>query len=120
VHDTHPFRYTFHFRCRFENKVYEEKCVDISLAVEMLYMATVPGAYDVAVLVTGDKDFIPVLEKTRLLGKRVAIASVRSSASVDLVQPEARLRDFDVIWLDDYIDELVVPIAGKETTGNRL
>lgn len=37
----------------------QEKCVDISLAVEMLYMATVVGAYDMAVIVTGDKDFLP-------------------------------------------------------------
>lgn len=32
----------------------QEKCVDISLAVEMLYLATIPDAYDVAVVITGD------------------------------------------------------------------
>jgi uncharacterized LabA/DUF88 family protein len=37
----------------------QEKCVDISLAVEMLSLATVPDAYDIAVIITGDKDFIP-------------------------------------------------------------
>ena len=44
--------------------------MDISLAVEMLYMATVPDAYDVAVIITGDKDFMPAMQKTRLTGKR--------------------------------------------------
>jgi uncharacterized LabA/DUF88 family protein len=47
----------------------QEKCVDISLAVEMLYMATVPDAYDVAVIITGDKDFMPAMQKTRLTGR---------------------------------------------------
>ena len=32
-----------------------EKCIDIALAVEMMHYAAVPRAYDVAVLVTGDK-----------------------------------------------------------------
>ena len=39
-----------------------EKCVDIALAVEMMHYATTPGAYDVAVLVTGDKDFMPAIQ----------------------------------------------------------
>ena len=42
--------------------------MDISLAVEMLYMATVPDAYDVAVIITGGKDFMPAMQKTRLTG----------------------------------------------------
>lgn len=85
----------------------QEKCVDISLAVEMLFMATVPNAYDIGVIVTG---FIPALEKTRLLGKRVAICSIRNSVNQDLIKPEARTRDFDVIWLDEHLDELIVPL----------
>lgn len=30
-----------------------EKCVDIQLAVEMLHYATVPNAFDMAVILTG-------------------------------------------------------------------
>ena len=47
-----------------------EKCVDIKLAVEMMHYATVPDAYDVAVICTGDKDFMPAMERTRQKGKR--------------------------------------------------
>lgn len=32
-----------------------EKCVDIQLAVEMLHYATVPNAYDIAIMLSGDK-----------------------------------------------------------------
>ena len=51
----------------------QEKCVDIALAVDMLHYATVPGAFDVAVLLSGDRDFLPALVRTRQKGKRVAI-----------------------------------------------
>jgi len=43
----------------------QEKCVDISLAVEMMHYASVPGAYDCAVLLSGDKDFMPALARIR-------------------------------------------------------
>jgi hypothetical protein len=82
--------------------------VDISLAVEMLYMSTVSDAFDIAVLVSGDKDFIPALEKVRRLAKRVAICSMRNSCNKDLCNSENTIRDFDMIWLDDYIEELFV------------
>ena len=80
-----------------------------SLAVEMLYLATVPDAYDVAVIITGDKDFMPAMVKTRMTGKRVSLCSIRNSCNRDLIKPEQAVRDYDVIWLDEYLDELVVP-----------
>ena len=66
-----------------------EKCVDIALAVDMLHYATVPGAFDVAVLVSGDSDFLPALVRTRQRGKRVAICSLRNSASSSFENAEA-------------------------------
>ena len=100
--------------CNFETHLFEttglqEKCVDISLAVEMLHLATLPDAYDIAVIITGDKDFIPAMQKTRLQAKRVAICSMRNSCNKDLFLPEQRVRDFDAIWLDDYLEDIVVP-----------
>jgi uncharacterized LabA/DUF88 family protein len=47
-----------------------EKCVDTQMAVEMLHYATVPNAYDVAVLLTGDKDFLPAMTRTRQKGRK--------------------------------------------------
>lgn len=86
----------------------KEKCVDISLATYMLYLAALPYAYDVAVAVVGDQDFKPVLQHVRRLGKRVAIASVKGSCAPDFSDPRdlARVKDFDVIWLDDLLDDL--------------
>jgi hypothetical protein len=98
-------------------KLDQEKCVDISLAVEMLYMATVPGSYDIAIIITGDKDFIPALQKTRMKGKRVAICSMRNSCNRDLVNPDFHIKDFDIIWIDDYLDEIVQPKADYSRAG---
>jgi cold shock CspA family protein len=86
----------------------QEKCVDISLATCMLYYAAIPSSYDIAIAVLGDQDFKPLLQHTRRLGKRVAIASVRESCSPDYSDPrdEARVKDFDIIWLNDLLPEL--------------
>ena len=60
----------FIFEHRYLTKYMTEKCVDIALASEMLYLTTVPDAYDIGIIITGDKDFIPALEKVRLRAKR--------------------------------------------------
>lgn len=85
-----------------------EKCVDISLATSMLYFAAIPYAYDIAIALVGDQDFKPVLQHVRRLGKRVAIASIKDSCSSELADPrdEARVKDFDIIWLDDLLHVL--------------
>ena len=86
----------------------KEKCVDIALAASMLYYAALPNAYDIAIVVIGDQDFVPVLQHVRRLGKRVAIASVKGSCPLELSdsRDEQRVKDFDIIWLDDLLHRL--------------
>ncbi len=85
-----------------------EKCVDIALASSMLSLSTIPYAYDIALAVIGDRDFIPVLRSVRRLGKRVAVASIKGSCAPELsdTRDEARVKDFDIIWLDDHLQKL--------------
>lgn len=49
---------------------YVEKGVDTLLAVDMLSMAY-KSAYDVAILVTADADFVPVVNEVKSFGKCV-------------------------------------------------
>jgi len=86
----------------------QEKCVDISLATSMLYFASIPYAYDIAIAVVGDQDFKPVLQSVRRLGKRIAIASIKGSCAQEYADPkdEARVKDFDIIWLDELLERL--------------
>ena len=85
-----------------------EKCVDIALASSMLYYAAIPQAYDIAIAVIGDQDYVPVLQHVRRLGKRVAIASVRGSCAQDYADPvdPRRVKDIDLIWLNDMIGDI--------------
>ncbi len=92
-----------------------EKRVDVALASSMLFYAAIPYAYDIAIPVIGDEDFVPVLQKVRSLGRRVAIASIKTrrnspcshvySAEYD----EEGIRDFDVIWLNELASKVQVP-----------
>lgn len=86
----------------------KEKCVDIALATSMLFNAAMPNAYDVAIAVLGDQDFKPVLQSVRRLGKRVAIASIQGACSGEYSDPadKARVRDLDLIWLEDLLPRL--------------
>jgi cold shock CspA family protein len=81
----------------------------------MLYFAAIPYAYDIAIAVIGDSDFIPVLQNVRRLGKRVAIASIRESCSKKYSDPKDayRVKDFDIIWLGDYLDLLELKIERR-------
>lgn len=87
----------------------QEKCVDIALAVEMMHYASMDNAYDLAVLVTGDKDFMPALSRIRQRGKRIALCSMRICCSRDLTDPSSHVLDFRPIWLEDSLDTLIQP-----------
>lgn len=93
----------------------KEKCVDIALATSMLYFAAIPYAYDIAVAVIGDRDFIPMLQHVRRLGKRVAIASIRESCAREYSDPKDvhRLKDFDIIWLGDHLGDLELKLERR-------
>ena len=105
---------TFRYEAKSEGEK-GEKCVDVKLAVEMTHLAMVPHAYDIAVIITGDLDFLPVMQMVRFVGKRVVLVSMRNSCSPDLCKNEAQVRDFDVIWLDDHLSDLFVPIESKKS-----
>ncbi|WP_457639585.1 LabA-like NYN domain-containing protein [Persephonella sp.] len=62
---------------------YIEKGIDILIATDMITLAF-RDAYDTAVLVSGDSDFLPVVEKVQELGKRVEIASFKKTSSYEL------------------------------------
>ncbi len=65
---------------------YEQKEVDVSLAVEMMEHALM-NHYDVAIVVSGDRDYIPVIQKVQAAGKRVEVASYEEFISSDRELP---------------------------------
>ncbi len=83
---------------------YIEKGIDILIATDMISLAF-KNAYDTAVLVSGDSDFIPVIEKIQELGKRVENASFKRESSYNL----RKICD-DFILLDNFKDKFTTPL----------
>jgi hypothetical protein len=54
------------------------KIVDITIAKDML-LHCYQDNYDVAILVSADADFVPVIEAVKRMGKRVCVASFRDA-----------------------------------------
>ena len=61
-------------KCGNEMRFSHEKEVDTTMVADMLRYAAV-GAYDVAVLMSGDADYAPALEGVRAVGKQAYVAS---------------------------------------------
>lgn len=93
----------------------KEKRVDVALASCMLYYAAIPYAYDIAIAIIGDEDFVPVLQRVRSLGRRVAIVSIRTkhnspcSSVYSGEYDDEGVRDFDVFWLNDLAKKIQIP-----------
>ena len=93
-----PKQAAFHTRLRYmgyEVKIFplkeiagvrtKEKMVDISLATDMLLFGH-KNIYDVAILVSGDKDFTPAVKAVKEMGKFIEVAGFRHSTSPELIQ----------------------------------
>ena len=62
-----------------------EKGVDVALAVDLLAYAW-ENAYDVAILVSGDEDYVGAVEKVMSKGKNVELVAFKGSTSKELRQ----------------------------------
>ncbi len=58
-------------------------------------------------LVTGDKDFMPAMARTRQKGRRVCLCSMRNSCNQDLLRDDAHVMDFEPVWINDYLDDMM-------------
>jgi len=75
--------------CGGEYEYTTEKRVDTRLVADLIHFAA-NGAYDAAVLVSGDDDFVPAVEAVNALGKQVWVATL----SPDDLSSDLRVRCF--------------------------
>lgn len=80
---------------------YSVKGDDIYLATDLISLAY-EDAYDVAIVVSGDGDFVPAIQKVQKLGKKVENAFFNISSSSFLKQVCN-----NSVRLDDYIHECI-------------
>ena len=77
-----------------------EKGVDVALAIDLIGMAW-EDAYDVAILVSGDSDYVGAVTKVMGKGRNVEIASFRNFLSKELKRVCLR-----VTIIDDIFDKI--------------
>ena len=84
--------------CSGEYEYTSEKRVDTRLVADLIHYAA-NGAYDAAVLVSGDDDFVPAVEAVNALGKQVWVATW----SAEELSTDLRVRCFGHIHLSEGI-----------------
>lgn len=94
-----------------------EKRVDTRLVADLIHYAA-NGAYDAAVLVSGDDDFVPAVEAVNALGKQVWVATW----SAEELSKDLRVRCFGQLRLSDGINTFRVErprYAERDVAGER-
>jgi hypothetical protein len=102
--------------CGLDYEYTTEKRVDTRLVAELIQYAA-NGAFDAAVLISGDDDFVPAVEAVNALGKRVWVATW----SADELSSDLRVRCFGQIRLSEGLPAFRVErprIAERERGGN--
>src|SRR5438874_8812485 len=84
--------------CGGEYEYTTEKRVDTRLVADLIHYAA-NGAYDAAVLVSGDDDFVPAVDAVNALGKQVWVATW----SAEELSSDLRVRCFGHIRLSEGI-----------------
>jgi len=79
-----------------------EKKIDIQIAIDMVSLAY-ENAYDTAVLVSGDGDFVPVVKKVRALNKYFEVWAFRYSLANALKE---ELEPGNSYYLDDILSKI--------------
>ena len=87
--------------CDHTHVVPAEKGVDVGLATRMLTLG-INQAYETAILVAGDRDYLETVKFIKGLGLRVEVASWRSGLSDELETESSA----PVIYLDDLRKEI--------------
>lgn len=95
----------------------EQKEVDVAMAMGMLTEAY-RDSFDTAIVVSGDRDFLPALEALKDMGKRVEVASFMDNASNAVIEYADRFINMDKLCiLDPSRCEVPVTSDDKNTDG---
>lgn len=86
--------------CNHKELIDIEKGVDASLSTDLLWFAF-QNAYDKAILLSGDSDFLPAMKRVRLLGKNVELWAFENSLA-----PEMKSESDTCVLIDSYLEEI--------------
>jgi len=81
-----------------------EKKVDIHIAIDIISLAY-ENAYDTAVLVSGDGDFVPVVKKVKELDKKVELWAFKYSLANALKE---EIGQANIYYIDDILSTIEI------------
>lgn len=87
--------------CGVEKPLYYEKGVDVAMAVKMTQLAH-DNAFDTALIVSGDGDFLWAIDELRRLGKHTQVVAFRDSVAHELKSATNE----SIIYLDDIAKQI--------------
>lgn len=82
----------------------KQKGVDVLIYKDIIELAR-EDAFDKAILVSGDKDFVEIIRTLKALKKQIEIWSFKKSIAKKLIE-EAGIES--VFYLDDILDEIAI------------
>lgn len=88
--------------CEHTHTTFAEKGVDVGLATKML-MLGINQAYETAILVAGDRDYVETVKFIKGLGLRVEVIAWRNALSNELAAESSA----PVVYLDDLEKKIV-------------
>ncbi len=92
-------------KASFDKKVSNasiEKKVDVKLAIDMISFAY-ENAYDIAVLVSGDGDFLPVIKKLNKINKKIEVWAFKYSLANTIKE---EVDPTNIFYFDDILNEI--------------
>jgi uncharacterized LabA/DUF88 family protein len=96
-------------QCGAARRTPTEKGVDVAIATRMLTHA-INRAFETAILVSGDKDYLETVRTVKNMGLRVEIVSYRGSLSQELAAESSA----PVVYLDDLRADTELPVPDRE------
>ena len=93
----------FDLKLRDTTNESSQKEVDVALGVDMVQHAY-DDNYDIAILISGDRDFVPAIEKVNAKGKKVEVASFESTLSHKLQKIADYVYNLDSMFLIQLMD----------------
>ena len=79
-------------------------------AASMLYHAAIANAYDIAVLLAGDLDYLPLIQRVRLLGNSTLLVALKEAGryypTSKRLMEESNLFDLPHLFLDDNLEQI--------------
>lgn len=72
----------------------EQKEVDVAMACEMVVHA-LRDHYDVAIVVSGDRDFVPAIQHVQAAGKRVEVAAFAYTVGAAVIQTADKFHELE-------------------------